>query len=102
MQLQIEEKLNEALDIHFLEVVNETHMHNVPADAESHFKITVVSDDFKDQALIMRHRLINQYLARELVRIHALALHTMTIDEYAQKSQQSPDSPQCMGGSAAK
>lgn len=99
MQLQIEEKLNQALNIHFLEVVNETHMHNVPADAESHFKVTIVSDDFEGKMLVARHRSVNQILVAELQQIHALALHTMTTAEYFKKAGKSPDSPQCMGGS---
>jgi BolA protein len=99
MQLQIEEKLTQALNIHFLEVVNETHMHNVPADAESHFKVTIVTDDFSGKMLIARHRMVNKALEHELKQIHALALHTMSSEEYFQKSGKSPDSPQCMGGS---
>jgi len=99
MQLQIEEKLNQALNIHFIEVVNETHMHNVPADAESHFKVTIVTDDFTGKMLIARHRMVNKVLVDELQQIHALALHTMTTEEYFQKSGKSPESPQCMGGS---
>ena len=100
MQLQITEKLTQALNIHFLDVVNETHMHNVPADAESHFKVTLVTDDFKGKMLIARHRMVNQTLVQELTQIHALALHTMTTEEYFQKAGNSPESPQCMGGSA--
>jgi len=99
MQLQIEEKLTQALNIHFLDVVNETHMHNVPADAESHFKVTIVTDDFSGKMLIARHRMVNKALADELQQIHALALHTMTSEEYFQKAGKSPTSPECMGGS---
>ena len=99
MQLQIEEKLNQALNIHWLDVVNETHMHNVPANAESHFKVTIVTDDFAGKMLVARHRMINTALVDELKQIHALALHTMTTEEYFQKAGKSPDSPPCIGGS---
>jgi BolA protein len=74
-------------------------MHNVPADAESHFNLTVVSDQFEGKMLVARHRQINSILADELKQIHALALHTMTPDEYFKKSGKSPESPQCLGGS---
>lgn len=99
MQTQIEAKLNQSLNINFLEVVNETHMHNVPADAESHFKVTIVSNDFEGKMLVARHRIINKTLAEEISHIHALALHTMTEDEYFKKFGKIPESPQCMGGS---
>ena len=40
----IELNLKNNLEIYFLEVINESNMHNTPDGAESHFKITVVSD----------------------------------------------------------
>ena len=101
MQTQIEEKLAKNIDASFIEVVNETHMHNVPADAESHFKVTVVSNEFEGKMLIARHRQINALLKDEIAQIHAIALHTMTDDEYFKKAGKSPESPQCEGGSSS-
>jgi len=48
--------------------------------------------------LIARHRMINQALSEELNEIHALSLHTMTADEYFEKSGKVADSPECGGG----
>ena len=73
-------------------------MHNVPEGSESHFKVVIVSDDFKDKMLIARHRIVNKTLEKELAGdIHALALHTMTMEEWFKKGG-SPDSPECLGG----
>lgn len=36
----------------FMEVINESPMHNVPKRAESHFRVFVVSDKFNDLTLI--------------------------------------------------
>ena len=94
----IEQKLEEAFDPEFLEVVNESYMHNVPEGSESHFKVTVVSTTFLEKRLIARHRLINQALADELKSIHALAIHTLTPDEYFAKAGKVADSPECLGG----
>jgi len=92
------EKLQQALQPSHLEVINESHMHNVPPGSESHFKVVVVSDAFAGKMLLARHRLINQALAEELEGpIHALALHTMTPEEWAEKGA-TPASPPCMGG----
>ena len=105
MQIQsnIERKLVDALDPDHLDVVNESAMHNVPPGSESHFKVTVVSGKFDEQGLVARHRMVNQVLAAELNgKIHALALHTMTPDEWFAAGGASPDSPQCLGGSAAE
>ncbi len=99
MQEMIKEKLTTALDPEVLEIINETHMHNVPADSESHFKVVAVSKLFEGKMLIARHRMINEALADELAgSIHALSLHTMTPDEYFEKAGEVSDSPKCLGG----
>ena len=97
IQDEITDKLEQALKPQHLEVINESHMHNVPPGSESHFKVTAVSNEFTGKMLVARHRLINKILAEELEVIHALALHTMTPEEWAEKGE-SPKSPPCMGG----
>jgi BolA family transcriptional regulator, general stress-responsive regulator len=98
MQQTITEKLRQALSPEHLEVINESHMHNVPPGSESHFKVVIVSNDFDGKMLIARHRLVNKALEQELSGgIHALALHTMTMQEWFDKGR-APDSPLCMGG----
>lgn len=103
IQDRITRKLTDAFSPEHLEVVNESYMHNVPAGSESHFKVLIVSDSFKDKMLIARHRLVNKVLQDELGNhgdggsIHALALHTMTMEEWFKKGK-APDSPECMGG----
>jgi BolA protein len=100
MQATIQAKLTTLLDPEVLDIINETHMHNVPADAESHFKVIAVSTIFEGKMLIARHRMINEALSEELAgRIHALSLHTMTPDEYFEKAGKVSDSPECLGGS---
>jgi BolA protein len=90
----------QALSPEHLEVVNESHMHNVPEGSESHFKVVIVSDAFKDKMLIARHRLVNKALEEELKGgIHALALHTMTMEEWFEKGN-APQSPPCLGSGA--
>ena len=91
-------KLQSALNPQHLEVINESHMHNVPPGSESHFKVIAVSDQFEGLMLVARHRLINNALADELKGpVHALSLHTMTPEEWAEKGE-APASPPCMGG----
>jgi len=101
MQSVIENKLR-ALQPHWVQVENESHKHNVPPGAQSHFKVTVVSPRFDGQPLLARHRMVNQLLAQELSSsIHALALHTLTPGEWRQRSGPVADSPPCLGGSKA-
>lgn len=98
MQKTLENRLQQAFSPTYLLVENETHMHNVPADAESHWKVTIVSEGFNGLMLIKRHRLVNEALKDEIQKIHALALHTMTPDEWFEKGGKVADSPPCEGG----
>lgn len=102
MKNLIETRL-QSLQPQFLEVINESYKHNVPEGSESHFKVTIVSDEFKGKTLLARHRMINAILTDELARsIHALVLHTMTAEEWFERSGVSHDSPPCLGGSVSK
>lgn len=95
VQQQIESKLETALSPVLLEVANESHMHNVPADAETHFKVTIVSDVFAGSRPVSRHQQVYKILAEELkAGVHALAIHAYTPQEWSAKAQ-SPDSPPC-------
>ena len=98
IQATIEKKLADEFDADYLQVENESHMHNVAPGSESHFKVTIVSDFFRNQMLIKRHRMVNKTLERELQQIHALALHTMTPEEWQARGGTVADSPRCRGG----
>lgn len=103
MQQNIENKLNASLAPLYMQVLNESQQHNVPAGSESHFKVTVVAEEFRQQGLLARHRRINEILAAELAeQIHALAIHAYSPEEWQQRQQESPASPRCHGGSQAK
>lgn len=97
----IEEKLRKAFSPKYLEVVNESNNHNVPPGSESHFKVTIVSNNFDGERLIKRHRAVNSILSEELAeKIHALAIHTYTPKEWADfYAANQLNSPQCLGGS---
>ena len=99
VQSTIEQKLASGLNLQHMEVINESDQHNVPAGSESHFKLVLVSDDFADNMLIKRHRMVNAILEEELQnQIHALSMHTYTEDEWHEKEGQAPMSPPCLGG----
>ena len=84
-----------------LDIVNESHMHNVPPGSESHFKLVIVSAEFNDKNLIARHRAVNKLLAEQLQGgVHALSMHTYTPDEWQKRGGDIPQSPPCMGGKA--
>lgn len=95
----IYQKISDSLKPMHIEVIDESHNHNVPEGSQSHFKVTVVSEKFDGLMLIKRHRLINDILRDELDdQIHALALHTMTPEQWYEKGGEAPESPPCLGG----
>ncbi|MBK1694947.1 BolA family transcriptional regulator [Chromatium weissei] len=98
---RIAEQIHQSLQsIAHLDVVDESYMHAVPANAESHFKLLIVSSDFASLSMIERHRLINQLFAAEFNNgLHALSLHTWTPEEWVVKGGVLPTSPPCLGGS---
>ena len=99
----LESTIETALSPSYLEVVDESFMHNVPDGAQSHFKVTVVSNAFEGKRLIARHREINGLAAEALQGpVHALALHTYTPSEWEARGGQPLTSPDCLGGSKYK
>ncbi len=103
MQQTIEAKLTDALAPDHLEVINESHMHNVAEGSESHFKLIIVAGRFQDLNLIGRHQLVNSILAHELKDgIHALSLRTLTPEEWTDRGGETTASPPCLGGAKAE
>ncbi|PPI87704.1 BolA family transcriptional regulator [Candidatus Pantoea edessiphila] len=93
---KIEQKLRLAFKPIHLEVHDESYRHNVPAGSESHFKIIIVSNHFKGQRFLIRHRAIYSELASDILgNIHALALHTYTLKEWSVLQYAVPNSPCC-------
>ncbi|GLX79610.1 transcriptional regulator [Thalassotalea insulae] len=101
IEAAIEQKLLSAFSPLHLDVINESHQHNVAPGSESHFKVIIVSKDFEGERLIKRHRAVNATLSEELSqKIHALALHTYTEKEWHDYYEDNtPLSPKCLGGS---
>jgi len=99
VQQRIHEKLMATFQPSFIELVNESHMHSVPKHSETHFKLTLVCDNFAGIGKVKRHQQVYAVLADDMQNpIHALSLHLYTPDEW-QSKQQTPDSPDCLGGS---
>lgn len=100
VQKLIEQKLVDAIPLQGIEIINESHMHNVPPGSESHFKIIVISEDFEGERLVKRHQRINKVLAEELnSKIHALAIQALTPKEWRAKGKKVMPSPKCLSGS---
>lgn len=95
----IESKLQSAFAPLHCVVENESHGHSGGKNADTHFKVVMVSEAFKEQKKVMRHQRVYACLSEELAAgVHALALHLYSPEEWALKGE-APASPKCMGGS---
>jgi BolA protein len=84
---RIETALRQALAPQHLEVVDESALHAGHAGAAGgggHFRALVVSDRFRGQDLLTRQRMVYTALGDAMKsEIHALALRTLTPEEFA-------------------
>merc|ERR1712157_485907 len=84
MARRILEKVSNAFDCEVISLENQSHHHaghvgnpDGADDAETHFKLKVVSDAFEGKKLLERHRMVNDLLQeglRETGGVHALSL----------------------------
>ena len=97
VEILLKEKLRLGLTPDLLDVTNESYMHSVPPNSETHFKVVSVSSLFDKKRQVQRHQLVYGLLADELAgEVHALALHTYSPNEWSEADQQIPSSPNCM------
>lgn len=77
--------LNNSFELHELQIEDESHLHAGHAGAASgggHFKITLVSPQFKGQNAVARHRSVYAALQRHIPgEIHALIIKALTPEE---------------------
>ena len=94
-QQLISSRIQQALTLEHLEVINESDNHSGPANRETHFKCVIVSPDFIGRRSVQRHQQIYALVQDEMAKgLHALALHTYTPEEWS-VLQQAPSSPVC-------
>lgn len=103
VQTEIQTVLEGSFSPAHLEVANESHMHSVPPNSETHFRVVLVSEQFEGKRQVARHQLVYGALRPQLDGpVHALALHTYSPGEWRERAQGAPESPECRGGSKAE
>ncbi|KAJ1653970.1 BolA domain UV induced protein Uvi31 [Dispira simplex] len=90
VELSIRDKLTQKFHPVRLDIVNESqkHAHHAPmrgvTSKETHFRVTIVSNQFESLRPLQRHRVVYQVLQSELdAGLHALSLKTHTPAEDA-------------------
>lgn len=99
IEKSIKEKLLAKFNPVFLLVENESHLHSVPENSETHFKILVASDSFKDLGRVERQQLVYSVLGEELKnKVHALSQRVYSLEEWEKiKDNYNFTSPLCSG-----
>ena len=83
---KIENILHKHFDVFKINIIDESYKHkNHKKDTSGgHFRLLVVSDDFKEYSLVARHRLIYKALNSMIKKeIHALSIKALSIEEYS-------------------
>tara|TARA_B100000959_G_C14969439_1_gene619074 strand:- start:956 stop:1216 length:261 start_codon:yes stop_codon:yes gene_type:complete len=80
---KIEKIIVNTFDVSSIEIIDETHKHRGhPQSSGGHFKLIMISNDFKGLSLIERHRMIYKALDSMMKKeIHALSIHVKTTEE---------------------
>ena len=97
---KIKSILTQSFSPSHLEIINESYKHNMPSDYETHLKVTIVSDNFKNKSTIEVHKSIYSLLSDEMGekkdnKLHALSLVTKTPEQWTQTQINSNKSPNC-------
>ncbi|HLR17838.1 MAG TPA: BolA/IbaG family iron-sulfur metabolism protein [Alcanivoracaceae bacterium] len=93
----IEQRIRQNFEVFYFDLLNESHQHSGPA-TESHFKLTLVADEFNGLMLVKRHQKIYQ-LVQDLLDgpVHAFSMHLFTREEWEKRGGEVAPSPQCRG-----
>lgn len=97
MKTQIEELISRHIEPEHFEVTDESWQHGGGPEAQSHFKIVVVSNRFVGQKLLARHRVVQAILADIVAQVRAISLHTLTPEEWQNAAENNVNfrSPGC-------
>jgi BolA protein len=81
----IRERLTSSLAPQSLEITDDSHRHagHASAGGGGHFKVSIVSDAFRGQGTLQRHRMVYAALSELMQQneVHALSIQAHTPDE---------------------
>ena len=89
--MNMEEKIKIALEseinAHHIEIINESNLHaghsGDDGSGQTHFKLMIVSDDFKGYSRIQRQRTVNESIKHLFQQgLHALSMELLTLEEF--------------------
>ena len=81
IETQLKDILENNLNCKQLIVENQSHLHDghasSPNSGQSHFHVTIISDDIKNMSRVQSHQAVNQLISHLFnQRLHALSITT--------------------------
>lgn len=92
---KIKKYLISTMHINFIKIYNNSYFHHHSKTDLTHIKIIIVSNDFINQKLLDRHRLIFSKIFN-IKKIYSVTLDTYTINEWNHKKSQIKNDPKCL------
>jgi BolA protein len=81
IEIQLKDILENNINCKQLIVENQSHLHDghasSPQSGQSHFHVTIISDDFKNKSRVQSHQMVNQLVSQLFNQgLHALSITT--------------------------
>lgn len=93
---KIKKYLISKMNISNIEIYNDSALHKYANNTLTHLKIIIISDDFINQTIINRHRLIFTKLNEiHKKKIYSITLYTYTLNEWKYKKNRKNHSLTC-------
>lgn len=106
---RMEKTLMEKFNPTKLEIVNDSNSHSVKEGSETHFRVYIVSEGFKNKTKVQTHQEIYKLFTNEMGDKHQNKLHSLSIYSYSpeeyEKNQTSLENkipPVCAGKNKEK
>ncbi|CAL4324835.1 DNA-binding transcriptional regulator BolA [Buchnera aphidicola (Cavariella theobaldi)] len=86
MLKKIKKNLKSNINIHLMDIYDDSTSHNHSENCLTHLIITIISDDFIKKNWVTRHRIIFKILKKTVKnKIYSITLNTYTIIEWKNK-----------------
>ncbi|ACL30821.1 BolA family transcriptional regulator [Buchnera aphidicola str. APS (Acyrthosiphon pisum)] len=94
---KIKKYLISKINIKFIEIYDDSQFHHYSKKGLTHLRIIIISDDFINQTLINRHRIIFSMLSKMIEKkIYSLTLNTYTLNEWKDKKLKKTSNVKCV------
>ncbi|QCI21184.1 BolA family transcriptional regulator [Buchnera aphidicola (Hyperomyzus lactucae)] len=93
---KIKKYLTSQIKINFIEIYDNSSLHNYSKKKLTHLKIIIISNDFINEKIINRHRIVFSKLSKIIIeKIYSITLYTYTLNEWECKKYEIDNYSKC-------